>query len=104
MSKTIKGRIDFVANGVSNVRLLITHPMSIERLDAKTGQTVEAHFIEELSVAVNGEPELSWDWGQAVSMNPFIAFGLNGLKKGDVLTVSWRDNRKQTDTTQLTVN
>ncbi|MBS1191560.1 MAG: hypothetical protein H6R10_3352 [Rhodocyclaceae bacterium] len=104
MSKTIKGRIDFVAGGVSTVRLLITHPMAIERTDPKTGQAVEAHFIESLAIAVNGEPELVWDWGQAVSTNPFVSFGLHGLRAGDGVTVTWRDNRKQSDSLQLTVN
>lgn len=104
MIKTIKGRIDFVPGGVSTIRLLITHPMSIERVDPKTGQTIEAHFIEDLTVAVNGEPELSWDWGQAVSTNPFVSFGLSGLRAGDVLTAIWRDNRNQSDSLQLTVN
>jgi sulfur-oxidizing protein SoxZ len=78
--------------------------MSIERRDPKTGTVIEGHFIEEVTVKVNGEPALSMAWGQAVSTNPFFSCNLSGVKKGDTVTVAWRDNKGQSDTADIAVN
>lgn len=103
MSNSIRGRAEVGANGVANVRLLINHPMAIERRDPATGQMVPPHFIEELEVAHKGDTVFSALWGQAVSQNPYLAFSVTGVAKGDVITVTWRDNKGASDSTQVSV-
>lgn len=103
MANTIKGRVESAAN-TTTLKLIITHPMSIERRDPKTGTVVEGHFIEDVTIKVNGEEALSMAWGQAVSTNPYFACNLAGVKKGDTLTVTWRDNKGQSDSKDIPVN
>lgn len=103
MANTIRGRAELGANGVTTVRMLISHPMTVESRDAATGRVVEAHFIEEVVCEHGGEVVFSAAWGQAVSMNPFMQFSLGGAKTGDALTIRWRDNRGATDDTRITI-
>lgn len=103
MSNSIRGRAEVGPNGVANVRLLINHPMAIERRDPGTGQVVPPHFIEELVVEHKGDTVFSALWGQAVSQNPYLAFSVSGVNKGDLITVRWRDNKGASDSTPVTV-
>ena len=103
MANSMRARAELGANGVTTVKLIITHPMLIERTDAKTGQTLPAHFVEEVKITHNGETVVVAEWGQAVSMNPFFEFGFGGAKKGDPVTVEWRDNRGATDSSTFSI-
>lgn len=103
MANSIKGRVE-VKENAATLRLIVTHPMSVERRDPKTGEMIEAHFIEEVVVLVNGAPALSIAWGQAISTNPYFSCALTGVKKGDTVNVSWRDNKNQSDATDISVN
>ena len=102
-TNTIKGRAELGANGVTLVKLLMTHPMAIERRDAATGRTIEAHFIDEVTCEHGGEVVFSAAWGQAVSQNPFLQFNLQGAKKGDSITVRWHDNKGDSDSASVAV-
>lgn len=104
MANTIRGRAEIGASGIAQVRLLISHPMTIESRDAATGRTIPAHFIEEVVCEHGGEVVFRTDWGQAVSLNPFLSFALSGVKAGDTITVKWRDNRGTTDNATITVS
>lgn len=102
MANTIKARVELGASSAT-LKFIITHPMAIERRDPKTNALIEAHFIEEVNVKVNGEQALALAWGQAISTNPYFSCALNGVKKGDTINIAWRDNKNQSDTTDLTV-
>lgn len=104
MANTIRARAQVDGKGVATVRFVIQHPMLIDRTDPKTGAALPAHFIEEVRVILGSEPLLTADWGQAVSANPFFQFSYSGARAGDELTISWRDNRGQNDTTKFTVS
>jgi sulfur-oxidizing protein SoxZ len=103
MANTIRARAELGASGMTTVKLIITHPMLIERTDPKTGQVLPAHFIEEVTIEHRGETVVAAAWGQAVSVNPFFQFDLAGAAKGDEITISWRDNRGQTDSAKTAV-
>ena len=103
MANTIKAKAQLGAGGVATVRFIIQHPMLIERVDAKTGQTLPPHFIEEVKVTSRGETVMEAAWGQAISVNPFFQFNITEAKAGDEITISWRDNRGQADSAQFTV-
>lgn len=103
MATTIKGRIELREN-TAILKVIISHPMMIDRRDPKTGAAIEGHFIEEVTIKVNGEDAVSMDWGQAVSANPYFSCNLDGVKKGDKIGIAWRDNKNQSDATDVTVN
>ncbi|WP_029132902.1 thiosulfate oxidation carrier complex protein SoxZ [Sedimenticola selenatireducens] len=100
MSNTIKVRTN-IQDGLAVIRLLIKHPMTIQRLDPKTGKEIPAHFIDKINIAKNGESLINANWGQGVSKNPYLSFTLTEAKKGDRLLVSWHDNKGETDSTEF---
>lgn len=104
MANTIKARAQLGQGGVATVRFIIQHPMLVERVDAKTGQTLPPHYVEEVKVTLAGETVMEANWGQAISANPFFQFNITGAKAGDQITISWRDNRGQTDSAQFPVS
>jgi sulfur-oxidizing protein SoxZ len=90
--------------GVTTVRALITHEMETGlRKDAKTGQLIPAHFIQEVRAEHNGKAVLDAQWGPAVSKNPYLSFQLRGAKPGDTLRLSWTDNKGESDTVEATI-
>lgn len=101
MSNTIKAKAQLGQGGVTTVKFIIRHPMAIERIEG--GKTVPGHFIEEVKVAHGGETVMEAAWGQAVSVNPFFQFDIAGAKAGDRITISWRDNRGESDSAQFPV-
>lgn len=88
----------------ANIKVLMNHPMETgQRKDAKTGQTVPAHFIQQVTAAVNGKNVLNAQWGAAISKNPFLGFKVKGAKAGDKVTVNWVDNKGEKSTAEATV-
>ena len=85
-----------LAAGYTDVRVLMTHPMATEQ--QTKGQP---HFIQNLTVKVNGKTVIEGEISQAVSRNPVFSFRLKGVAKGDKLEIAWLDNkgaRSQTET------
>jgi len=103
MANSIRGRAEINADGVTHIRLLINHPMALERRDAG-GQVIAAHFIEEIKASHNNEVVFQGLWGQAVSQNPYLSFQLLGAKKGDRVTIGWRDNKGESDNAEVTIS
>lgn len=104
MANTIRAQAQLGQNGMTTVKLVIKHPMIIERVDPKTGQTVQPHFIEEVRISQGAETIIEAVWGQAVSVNPFFQFSFSGAKVGDTITASWRDNRGESDSAQIQIS
>ncbi len=87
------------------VKTLMKHEMETgTRKDSKTGETVPAHFIQEVKAEINGQVVMTADWGPAVSKNPYLAFSVGGAKAGDTLKVSWVDNMGETDSAETTIS
>jgi sulfur-oxidizing protein SoxZ len=104
MSDSIKVRAK-VTGGVTEVKALINHTMETgQRKDAKTGQIVPAHFIQEITCSHNGENVLTAQWGVAISKNPYLSFNFSGAKAGDSLKVSWVDNKGETDSVETKIS
>lgn len=88
----------------ANIKVLMNHPMETgQRKDAKTGQTVPAHFIQQVTAALNGKNVLNAQWGVAISKNPFLGFKVKGAKAGDKVAVTWQDNKGEKSTAEATV-
>lgn len=104
MANTIRVRARRGKDGVTEVKLLIKHPMSIDQVDAKTGQVkTPGHYIQEVTCRHKGETVFACDWGQAISTNPFLEFHLEGAAVGDPIAVSWRDNKGTSDSAEFKV-
>jgi len=88
----------------ATVRVLMSHEMeSGQRRDA-AGKLVPAWHITEVTAALNGKPVLAAEWGPAVSKNPFLQFVIKGAKAGDKVAVSWKDNKGDSRTDEVTVS
>ena len=88
----------------ATVRVLMSHEMeSGQRKDA-AGKLVPAWHITEVSATLNGKPVLAAEWGPAVSKNPFLQFVIKGAKAGDKVAVSWKDNKGDSRTDEVTVS
>ena len=104
MSDSIKVRAK-ATGGVTEVKALINHAMETgQRKDAKTGQIVPAHFIQDITCSHNGENVLTAQWGVAISKNPYLSFKFSGAKAGDTLKVSWVDNKGETDSVETKIS
>ena len=87
-----------LGSGFTDVRVLMTHPMATEQ------QTKgKPHFIQNLTVKVNGKTAIEAQISQAVSRNPVFSFRLKGGAKGDKIEVSWLDNKGETNKTEAAV-
>jgi len=93
-----------MAGDVADVKVLMNHPMETgTRKDAKTGQLVPAHFIQEVTATINGKAVLNAEIGPAVSKNPFLGFKVKGAKAGDKVVVSWVDNKGDKNSTEAAI-
>jgi len=87
-----------LGSGFTDVRVLMTHPMATEQ------QTKgKPHFIQSITVKVNGKTAVESQTSQAVSRNPVFSFRLKGGAKGDKIEVSWLDNKGETNNTETAV-
>jgi sulfur-oxidizing protein SoxZ len=94
-----------MAGDVADVKVLMNHPMETgQRKDAKTGQLVPAHFIQEVKATLNGAPVLTADLGSGVSKNPYLGFKVKGAKAGDKIAVSWTDNKGDKNTAEAAIS
>ncbi|MGB5540921.1 MAG: thiosulfate oxidation carrier complex protein SoxZ [Gammaproteobacteria bacterium] len=92
------------SDGVTTVKALISHAMETgTRKDAKTGEPIPAHFIQEVVCTHNGNTVLTASWGAAISKNPYLSFSFKGGAEGDKVGLSWVDNKgeKDADETQI---
>ncbi|NMG76624.1 thiosulfate oxidation carrier complex protein SoxZ [Aromatoleum diolicum] len=79
-------------DGVTELRMLLSHPMENGLRKDAEGNRVPAHFITEVSVRHNGKVVLAAAFGPSMSTNPYLAFSIAGGAAGDEIAVSWRDN------------
>lgn len=87
--------------GETEVRVLISHPMENGRnRDTLGGELIPAHFIEELSILVNGTEAIRVDMAGSISKNPFFTFRLRNLAPGDKIGAIWLDNRQMRDSAE----
>ena len=89
--------------GYTDVRVLMTHPMETGQRKAPDGTLVPLHFIQNVTVKVNGKTVVEGQTSQAVSRNPVFSFRVKGGAKGDKIEVTWLDNKGETNSTETTL-
>ena len=98
MASTI--RVRAISSGeVTEVQVLIQHPMDSGFVKDAKGEIIPPHFIQQLTFEYDGRNVFAADWGTAVSKDPYVKFSFKGGTKGDDLKISWVDNKGETDTT-----
>lgn len=104
MASTIKIRAS-EKGGETTVKALITHPMETgARKDKKTGETIPAHFIQEVTCEHKGKTVLLGHWGGAVSKNPYLSFKFRGAAAGDTIRITWKDNKGESASEEATIS
>lgn len=90
--------------GVTEVRVLMSHPMETDQRKDSSGNPIPAHHITELTAKHNDKVVLSAQFGPSVSTNPYLAFKFQGGAKGDKVVVSWVDNKGESRTDEVQVS
>ncbi len=89
----------------ADIKVLMNHVMETgQRKDAKTGQIIPAHFIQNVNATVNGKVVLESQWGAAISKNPYLGIRVKGVKAGDKVVINWEDNKGDKNTADATVS
>lgn len=90
-------------NGSVIVKMLMQHPMETGRRKDSDGNLVPGHYITEVEAVHNGERVYHSELGPAVSKDPYLAFTFTGAGSGDTFTVSWVDNKGESETTDVSI-
>jgi sulfur-oxidizing protein SoxZ len=88
---------------VTEVKMVINHPMETGRKKDDFGQLIPAHFIRNLVVKLNEKPVFEAQFGTGIAKNPYLTFRLKGAKVGDKLETNWVDNLGETGVGEVIV-
>ena len=91
------------SDGVTEVRVLMSHPMETGQRRDAAGELVPAHYITELTAEHNGKTVLTAHMGPSVSTNPYLAFKFQGGASGDAVKISWVDNQGESRTDEVQI-
>ena len=81
---------------VTEVKVIISHPMETGRKKDDFGVLIPAHFIQLVTATLNDKPVLEMQWGTGISKNPYLTFYVKGAKVADKIVVTWFDNLGKT--------
>ncbi|HRQ57685.1 MAG TPA: thiosulfate oxidation carrier complex protein SoxZ [Azoarcus taiwanensis] len=85
-----------VSNGITEIRMRLTHPMETGQRTDAAGGTIPAHFITRMTVEHNDRVLVSAHMAPSIAADPLFTFRFRGGASGDSIRVSWLDNRGET--------
>ena len=88
---------------ITEVKLIISHPMETGRKKDDFGQLIPAYFIQLVTAILNEKPVLEMQWGTGISKNPYLTFYIKDAKVGDTISVTWHDNLGATATQDIAI-
>jgi sulfur-oxidizing protein SoxZ len=88
---------------ITEVKVIISHPMETGRKKDDFGQIIPAHFIQLVTATLNDKPVLEMQWGTGISKNPYLTFYIKGAKIDDKITITWHDNLGKTASGEIAV-
>ena len=91
------------ADGITEVKALMRHPMETGMRKDQSGAAIPAHFITDVAVFHGESPVMQGYWGAAVSANPFLGVRFKGGEAGDIVKVTWVDNQGGTGEGETTI-
>ena len=77
---------------IIEIRSLVRSPMTTGFQKNKQGQIIPAHFIQTVTVTFNGTLVSHFDFGTAISKDPYLAFRMKAEESG-TLKMVWQDNK-----------
>ena len=89
--------------GLTDVRVLMSHPMETGLRKDSAGKTIPALYINDVKATSGGKTVLTAKWGQAISQNPYLQFRFKGAKAGDKVAVTWTDSSGDTRTDEAVI-
>ena len=92
-----------VKDGLTDVRVLMSHPMETGLRKDTAGKIIPALFINDVKATSGGKTVLTAKWGQAISQNPYLQFRFKGARAGDKVVVTWTDNTGDTRTDEVAI-
>ena len=92
-----------IKGDVTEIRVLMGHPMETGAHKDAAGNTVPAHHIQTMTVEVGGKKVVDGQIGGSVSRNPVFGFKVKGAKAGDKVVVTWVDNKGEKRSDEATV-
>ena len=102
MSDSMKIRAQ-IKNGLTEIKVLMSHPMETGRRKNDVGEVEPAHFIQLVTATLNGKTVMEAQWGTGISKNPYLTFRLKGANPGDSIIVKWLDNKGASDSIETKV-
>lgn len=102
MSDQIKIRAK-IQGEITDLRILMQHPMETGQRKDEKGQTLPMHFIQTFSVLHNGKLLIDGQLNTSVSKNPLFTFKARGIKAGDKISVNWTDNNGAKRQDEITI-
>jgi sulfur-oxidizing protein SoxZ len=90
-------------DGLTDVRVLMSHPMETGLRKDSAGKIIPAHYINDVKASSGGKTVMTAKWGQAISQNPYLQFRFKGAKAGDKVSVTWTDNTGDTRTDEVAI-
>lgn len=78
------------------VKMIVNHPMETGRKKDDSGDLIAAHFVQVLTVTLNGKPVFEAHMGTGIAKNPYLTFRIKGVKVGEKLETKWVDNLGET--------
>lgn len=98
----IKMRAKLV-NDITEVKMIMSHPMETGHKKDDFGQLIPAHFIQLVTAKLNGKTVLEMQWGTGISKNPYLTFYLKGAVVNDTISIDWVDNLGKTGSGEILV-
>jgi len=102
MAEQIKIRT-LTQGDVTDIRILMQHPMETGQRRDERGQALPLHFIQTFTVNINGKPIIDGQLNTSISKNPLFTFKAKGIKAGDKLSVNWTDNTGDKRLDEITI-
>ncbi len=92
-----------IKDGVTEVHVLMPHPMETGLRQDESGQFIAAHFITDVQIRIAGRVALSATLGRGVSADPLLHFRLKGAAPGERISVAWVDSRGEQRTDESAI-
>lgn len=92
-----------LVNDITEVKMIINHPMETGRKKNDAGELIAAYFIQLLTAKLNDKVVLEMQWGTGISKNPYLTFYLKGAVVNDKISVNWVDNLGKTGEGEILV-
>ncbi len=82
-----------VKEGVTEVHVLMPHPMETGFRTDDAGRPINAHYITDVEISVGDRTVLSATLSRAVSQDPLLYFRFKGGRADETIRVVWIDTR-----------